>query len=217
MRYDVNSWKKEYFLLTPDEFETVFDGFTFVISNTGVKCDYVSSSSNEIYRRYAALYQLLSSGKRSVWSEDWETLSFSTGVTAHPENICYRKMEKLRVPDFIEPCIELRAFCVLPFKGSPMSKGWELSQFPQYTFGIEMLFPSRITMDHGEIRTMETLADHTTWDELHGRIKAIAPTLYIDYNGKRYNTHIRISASARKYLAKFSAVREIGCTVPDKN
>ena len=216
MQYDVNSWKKEYFLLTPDEFETVFDGLTFVISNTGVKRDYIASSPDEIYRRYAALYQLLSSGKHCVWSEDWETLSFATGVTAHPENICYRKMKKLSVPDFKEPCIEIRAFCALPFKDSPLSKGWEPSQSPQYTVGIEMLFPSRITMDHGEIRTTETLADHTTWDELRGRIKAIAPILYIGYNGKRYKTRIRISASARKDLVKFYAVREIGITVPDK-
>lgn len=217
MRYDVNSWKKEYFLLRPEEFEAVFDGSTFVISNTGVKEDYVSSPAADIFRRYAALYQLLSSGKRCVWSEDWETLSFSTGVTAHLENICYRRMEKLCVPDFREPCIEIRGFCAMPFKGSPMSKGWELSQFPQYTLGVEMLFPSKITMKGGRTRQLEELADHTTWDELRGRIKAIAPILYIDYNGKRYNTHIRVSASARKDLAAFHAVREIGITVPDKN
>lgn len=215
MQYGVNSWKKEYSLLTPEEFQTVFDGFTFVISNTGVRHDYVSSSSDGICRRYTALYQLLSSGKRCVWSEDWETLSFSTGVTAHPENICYRKTDKLRVPDFREPCVELRTFCAIPFGNSPMSKGWELSQFPQYAVGIEMLFPSKITTKAGETRTLRELADHTTWDELCGRIKAIAPILYIDYNGKRYNTRIRISANARKDLANFHVMREIGITVPE--
>lgn len=216
-QYYVNSWKKEYFLLTPSEFDAVFDGFTFVISNTGVKQDYVSSPAEEIYRRYAALYQLLSSGKRCVWNEDWETLSFWTGVTAHPENICYRKMDKLCIPDFKEPCIEVGAFCVYPFKGSPLSKGWELSQFPQYTCGVEMLFPSKIEMKDGESRTIEELADYAAWGELRGRIKEIAPTLHIDFNGKKYNTHIRVSANARKDFAAFYAVREIGILVPDKN
>ena len=161
------------------------------------------------------MYQLLSSGKRCVWSEDWETLSFSTGVTVHPENVCYRKMEKLCVPDFKEPCVELQAFCAIPFGRSPLSKGWELSQFPQCTIGLEMLFPSKITMQEDETRTLDELADHTTWYELRSKIKAIAPMLWIDYNGKRYNTHIRVSPKARKDLANFHAIREIGIPVPE--
>ena len=209
MQYYVNSWKKEYFLITPNEFQAVFDGFTFVISNTGVKSGYVSSAPDEICQKYEALYQLLSSGKACSWSEDWERLSFSTGVTAHPENIRYRKTNRRSVPDFKEPCVELQAFCVRSFKGCPVSKGWEISQSPQNTVGLEMLFPAKITAEGNCPREFEALADHTTWNELRRRIQKIAPVLYIDWDGKKYNTRILVSPDARKDFQNFYVLKEL--------
>ncbi len=214
MRYYIRSWKKDYFLITPDEFKAVFDGFTFVISNTGVKQGYVSSSPDEIYRKYDKLYQLLSSGKRCVWSEDWETLSFSTGVTSCPENIRYRKTNRLSVPDFKEPSVEIQAFCVRPFKSSPVSKGWEISQSSQNTIGLEMLFPSKIIAEENRVRDFESLSDHATWNELRNRIKKIAPMLYMEYNGKQYNTRIRVSSKAKEDLSNFYVLHEIGLSLP---
>ncbi len=214
MRYYICSWKKEYFLITPEEFRAVFDGFTFAVSNTGVKQGYVSSSPDDIFRKYDKLYQLLSSGKRCVWCEDWETLSFSTGVTSCPENICYRKMDRLSVPDFKEPCVEIQAFCVRPFKNSPVSKGWEISQSSQNTIGLEMLFPSKTIAEENQVREFESLSDHATWNELRTRIKKIAPMLYIDYQGKNYNTRIRVSSKARTDLSNFYVLREIGISLP---
>ena len=214
MQYYVKSWKKEYFLITPNEFQAVFDGFTFVISNTGVKNDYVSSSPDGIFRNYESLYQLLSSGKACSWSEDWERLGFSTGVTDHPENICYRKTNRRSVPDFKEPCVELQAFCMRSFKDFPVSKGWEISQSPQNTVGLEMLFPAKITAEGNCPREFETHADHTTWNELRGRIQKIAPVLYIEWNGKKYNTRIRVSSDARKVFRNFYVLKELDISLP---
>lgn len=207
--YHINARKKEYFLITPEEFSTVFDGFSFVVINTGVKQGYSVSDSDEIMRRYRELFELLASGKRCVWGEDFPLLGFETGVTAHAENCIYMKKGKGRlIPDFKEPCIELSAFCAVPFGGSPVSKGWSIAHFPQYAFGIEMKFPSKITYENGSVMLFEQLADKDTWNEIIKRIKETTRILYAANKGKKINTRIRVSPAAKGALSSFNAIRE---------
>ena len=40
MNWYANSWKKEYFLITPEEFKSIFESYHFVVTGTGVKKDY---------------------------------------------------------------------------------------------------------------------------------------------------------------------------------
>lgn len=209
--YLINTRKKDYFLLTPEEFSSVFNGFSFVVASTGAKQGCTVSDTNEIMLRYRELYQLLASGKRCVWEEDYPLLGFMTGVTAHPENCIYTKKGKgLLVPDFKEPCIELRVYCAVPFGKTQFSKGWMVSQFPQYAFGIEMMFPSKVTYEDGTVVLFDQLADSEAWKEIITRIKAIAPMLHISSEGKDINTHIRVSPEAKKELSAFSTIQERG-------
>ena len=213
VQYFVESWEKTYFLLTPAEFRSVFNDFSFVVSYKRVEKEYTVSEPEQIFRQYTVLYQLLSSGKQCVWSEDYDILGFSIGVTAHPENCCYSGTGRWKIPNFSEPCVELQAFCVRPFGNTPLSKGWEISQCPQNTIGIEMMFPRKITPNQKETQSFETLADHTTWEDICKRIKTIAPNLYIMHNGKKYNTRIRVSQEAKKDLQKFYSVQNLGICI----
>ncbi|MBR4436037.1 MAG: hypothetical protein IKS90_08105 [Clostridia bacterium] len=207
----IDSNKTEYFLITPDEFAEVFGGCSFVITNTGVGDDYTFTKEAELIKRYRELYELLASGKRCDWEEDHQYLNFATGVTEHTDNCVYVKHKTgLRVPEFIEPVVELSVFCAVPFGASPTAKGFFVGQFPQYAFGIYMSFPARITYDDGTEKAFSGLADRDLWKKLQSRIKEIAPTLYIRVDGKKYNTRIRVSEEARKALAGFNAVKESG-------
>lgn len=209
--YFVNTWKKEYFLITPEEFEAVFKGFSFV-SVQGVKQGYVKSDRAELNARYRELFALLASGKRCEWSKDHSILDFNIGVTAHIENCVYAKAGKgLLVPKFKEPCVQTETFCAVPFGSSPTAKGSFIGTSPQYAFGLAMCFPAKITYTQsGETKSFDELADKETWTELRGRIMAIAPMLYIMNNDKKYNTRIRVSPEAKKSLSDFNAVKESG-------
>ncbi len=207
----INTRKKERFLIAPEEFASVFEGFSFVVTGAGVKQGYIKSDAGEIENTYRALFELLASGKRCVWEEDWPLLRFNTGVTAHPENCIYvKKRGGLLVPDFKEPCIELSVFCAIPFGRSPVSIGWLISQYPQYAIGLEASFPSRITRDDGSIVLFDQLTDHGTWNVIIKRIKAIAPMLRIRHEGKTFGTRIRVSRKAKESLEGFSALKESG-------
>ena len=209
--YWINARKKEYFLITPEEFSSVFNGFSFVVTNTGVKQGYTVSVAKEILHHYSELYELLASGKRCVWEEDHTMLGFTTGVTAHPENYKYVKRGKgLLIPDFKEPCVELSVFCAVPFGKTLFSKGWSITQFPQYAFGIEMMFPSKITYEDGTVVLFDQLADSTAWKEITIRIKAIAPMFHINSEGKDINTRIRVSPEAKNDLSAFNTIQERG-------
>ena len=210
LSYYIDAWKKDYFLVTPDEFAKIFDGFSFVVSNTGVEDGAGFSDPRDISERFRSFYELLASGKRCVWSEDYKDLGFSTGVTGHPENIRYKKGEKLNIPDFTEPCVELKAVCAVPWKGCPLSKGWAISQFPQFAIGLGLFFPSKISNENGEIKRCENLADNDTLNEIRRRIKAVAPVLKVFYDGKTVSSGIRVSNDARNDLRNFNAVKEIG-------
>ena len=209
--YWINTRKKNWFLITPKEFSSAFVGFSFVVTGTGVKQGYTVSDTNEVLQRYKELYDLLASGKRCVWEEDHSILGFNTGVTAHPENCIYaKKGNGLLVPDFKEPCVELSVFSAVPFRESQVSKGWLVSQYPQYAFGIEISFPSNITNEDGTSVLFDQLSDHKAWNEINQRIKAAAPFLYIEHNSKRVNTRIRVSPEAKKSLGGFNATIESG-------
>lgn len=209
--YQINTRKKDYFLITPQEFATVFDGFSFVVTSTGVKRGYTVSNSYEIISRYRELYELLSSGKRCVWEEDYDLLGFNTGVTAHLENCLYVKNGKgLLIQDFKEPCIELCVSCAVPFGSTPVSKGWSITQFPQYAFGLCMTIPSKITYEDGTVVLFDQLQDQGTWNALIKRLKSVAPMLHINCEDRNINTRIRVSPEARKDLSAFNAIREGG-------
>lgn len=209
--YLINARKRDHFLITPEEFSSVFNGFSFVVTNTGVKQGYTVSDTKEIVDHYRDLYELLASGKRCVWEEDYPMLGFTTGVTSHPENCTYAKRGKrLLIPDFKEPCVELGVFCAVPFGKTLFSKGWSISQFPHCAFGIEMSFPSKITYEDGSIMLFSQLSDSVTWKEILTRIKAIAAPLHVCSEGKSINTRIRVSADAKKDLSAFCTIRERG-------
>ena len=94
MNWYANSRKKEYFLVTPEEFKSVFKSYHFVVTGTGVKKDYTETNPDIIFDGYKLLYSELSTGKEFKWNDDWKTLSFKTGVTAKHVRFCNEYSEK---------------------------------------------------------------------------------------------------------------------------
>ena len=209
MNWYANSWKKEYFLITPEEFKSIFKSYHFVVTNTGVKKDYTETNPDIIFESYRLLYSELSTGKKFKWNDDWKTVGFNTGVTANMDNFRYSPATRLSIPDFSEPCIYIEPFCVLRYKESPVSKGWEISQFPQNTFGLEMSVPKRISYFDGQTKTLEEFTEYSSWIDINSKVKKIAKILRVEYNGKVYNTKIRVSQLAKEDLERFYVIKDL--------
>ena len=151
----------------------------------------------------------MSSGKELKWNDDWKTLGFKTGVTAHMDNCKYAPSTHLSVPDFSEPCIYIEPFCVIHYKDTPVSKGWAIHQFPQNTFGLEMSISKRITCLDGQTKTLEEFPAYSSWIDIISKMKKAAKILKVGYNGKVYNTNIRVSQPAKEDLKRFYVINNL--------
>ena len=209
MNWYANSWKKEYFLIIPEEFKSIFESYHFVVTGTGVKKDYTETNPNVVFEEYSLLYSDLLSGKEFKWNDDWKKLGFKTGVTANMDNCKYTPSSRLSIPDFSEPCIYIEPFCVIHYKDTPVSKGWAIHQFPQNTFGLEMSIPKRITYLDGQTKTLEEFPDYSSWIDIISKMKKVARILKVEYNGKVYNTNIRVSQPAKEDLKRFYVIKNL--------
>lgn len=209
-RYSENAWKKEYFLVTPQELAEIVDGLHAVITNTGVHADYEESSVSEYVEKYAALYRALSAGQQLVFERDWDLLRLDMGFTQFLQNCTYQKTNRRSVPDFAEPCVDLGPFPLYRFEKSgrfALDKGVWVGQFPQYTVGLELRMPRKITYFGGDQeKMMESFADFATWNLMLGRIKSKTKLLKVLMDGRTVNTRIRVSEAAKKDLRNFAAI-----------
>ncbi len=204
MKYIESTMNKIWFLVTPFELEKVLSGFHLVITNTGVKRDYSENSFNDYIRSYESLYRFLSSGQRAEWKANYNLFEIEIGITRHLNNMVYKPGTLLSIPDFIQPCVTMGPFCVIPYGDSPLTKGWSLSQFPENTIGLVIRFPTKIRFcESGEEQKADMLDDYETWIELKNRIRSITVPLKIKNNSKEYNPHIRISEQAKIDLQCF--------------
>ena len=209
MNWQADSWKKEYFLITPEEFEDIFNTYYFVVVNTGVTNGYVESDARAVFEQYSRLYSMLSLGKELNWKDDWKTVSFNIGITSHLDNCKYCHSTRLSVPDFTEPCVYCEPFCVVRYNNTPMSKGWALTQFPQNTIGLQISVPRKITYSDGRSKMLEDFSDRTTWNDIISKIKKRTKVLKVEYNDKVFNSNIRISQMAKEDLKHFFVVKEL--------
>ena len=213
MKYAVTAWTKNYFLVTPDELALILDGFHYVVTTTGVRRDYTESDPAAFLDGYRALYARLAAGDKLLWARDYAIAGLHTGLTDHMENVIYTPSARLSVPDFAEPCMELGTFAVRPWKDSPLTKNWEVSQIPENILGLEACFPSKTQYVDGEIRTSEGLADVTVRNTLLPRVKAVTKPLKVTNGEKTVDTRIRVSEAAKADLRQFFFMKDSGLTI----
>ena len=214
MEYVESADYKMWFLVSPSELKKILSGFHLVIYNKGVERSYTESSFNEYIHSYRKLYNFLCSGQKAEWKTDYNLFELEIGITTHLNNITYKPDSHLSVPSFIEPCVTMGAFCVIPYGNSPITKGWALNQFPENTIGLVIRFPSKIWLyDSKDEKKANELDDYETWIELKKRIRNITAPLKIKNSGKEYNPHIRISEQAKRDLQCFYVIRSLGLEV----
>lgn len=211
MKYIESTYNKIWFLVTPSELEKVLSGFHLVITNTGVKKDYSENNFDDYIRSYENLYRFLCSGQKAEWEANYDLFRLEIGITKHLKNIIYKPSTLLSVPDFVQPCVTMGPFCVIPYGDAPLTKGWALHQFPENTIGLVIRFPKKVRFcESDEEQKADALDDYETWIELKNRIRSITVPLKIKSNGKEYNPHIRISKQAKTDLQCFYVKKSLG-------
>ena len=76
--YFGNSWHKFNFVITPEEFEAIFnrEDFEFVTNNTRVNIDYSHTEKQEIFEAYQQYYEkVLTSGEKYEHEALWKIVN----------------------------------------------------------------------------------------------------------------------------------------------
>lgn len=210
-KYNILSWKKLHFLVTPSELNSILNCHHFVVDNTGVADDYTESNPCEFITKYDALYQKLRNGNRLNWKTDYGIAGLSTGITGHIANCKYQKTAQLNIPDFSEPCIHIDTFCLHILKNQFSTSFW-VGQYPENICGLCISFPSKVEfyspdkMQSGRIVIGDELADYVTYNTIISNIKSITKPLVMEWNNQTKRTTVRISATAKKDIEHFHFV-----------
>ena len=218
MRFYIMSHKRFNFVITPDELREILKEFHHVVVNTGVKKNYIESDPEEFFLLYEALYAKLKNGDRLVWQDDWKIATLATGITQHLDNCRYVATTRKSVPDFLEPCPFLEAFCIVPYK-EKLSTAFSVLHFAEYICGLSLFFPNKVeflttTRKHPQGIVMgSALDDYISYQKLVSAIRKITKPLTLQFNGRTCRPTIRISDKAKKDFCNFYLVKNENITV----
>lgn len=211
--FNESSFEKYLFLITPEELCRVLAGLHHVVSCTGVDLDYTESDPDVFLQKYAELYRRLSAGDRLIWEQDYPLVGAQTGLTAHLENCTYTPHTLRRIPDFLEPCVNLEPFCFELMPSGQLSTSFYCGHFPEKVCGLMLYFPRKIeyikpTERHEEgFANREEMADFATFQRLKEQIGAITKPLRLKIFEKTYRTAVRVSPKAKTDLQNFWFVK----------
>lgn len=212
------SKKKHLVVVTPRELRWILEGFHHVVTNTGVKRDYIETDPNVFFDAYEVLYQKLKSGARFNWKADYELVSLRTGITDHLENCVYQPTNRLSVPSFYEPCVDMDIFCFLYYEGK-LWTCYGTEQFPQNVCGVRLKFPPKVYFEPNNPKYPEgfveqkKLDDYSTYETIVNRMKSITKPLKLEFDGKLFRPSVRISTEAQKDMENFFFIRSNNITI----
>ena len=72
-----------------------------------------------------------------------------------------------------------------------------------------MSIPKKTSYFDGQTKTLEEFSNYSSWIDIVSKIKKAAILLKVEYNGKTYNTNIRVSQTAKEDLERFYVIKDL--------
>ena len=125
--YFGNSWHKFNFVITPEEFEAIFnrEDFEFVTNNTRVNIDYSRTEKQEIFSAYKLYYET----KKLIFAE-----VVLSGKVSDEYKLVHCK----------EPFMNIDPFCLLYKKEKNLLS--TIYHEPENVFGLQINYPKTISL-----------------------------------------------------------------------
>lgn len=158
-------WNKFQFVLTPKELQEVLRGFYHVVDSHRVPFDYTKSDETLFFNQYKNLYDVLVSGKKLIWKQDYKILDVQTAIADNLNKCSYTDVfldgnnsQFYKLCDFDEPQVGISLFCLKIDCNKKLNSKCSLIQFPEFVVGLSISYPKKVifstkTLNYDEIES----------------------------------------------------------------
>ena len=153
--YFGNSWHKFNFVITPKEFEMIFnrEDFEFVTNNTRVNIDYSHTEKQEIFSAYKLYYEkVLTSGEKYEHKALWKIVNaMRQGMIDQTKKLISLEVvlsgevsDEYKLVRCKEPFMEIAPFYLLYKKEKNLLS--TIYHEPENVFGLQINYPKTISL-----------------------------------------------------------------------
>lgn len=215
-------WNLFYFILTPDEFEQLFDGLTYSIINTSerVDKDYKETAKQEFFEAYRAFFDNILIGQQLLnrqqrWNiekpihesiiANIDKINFTDIVDEKGNPIPYKRTERL------EPVINIDPFYL--FWSAEREKLSVIYSNEPGIIGLRLSYPKYVSLDNSnyiETLTYETVSIYET---LVKRIKKISRKAKVQTPIKLFKPNFWVSTKAIEFINTNKYLQTMGIEI----
>jgi len=192
-------WHKFKFIVTPEEFKSVFNDlvFYFPITNTRVAVDYKIEDTTSIFDKYTLFYKKVISGEK--WEkEDWK-LNIYASITDNTKYIGYKAFEieedalmnSYKRPIILEPVINISPFTLYVDAKERLSVQYS-DRTHNSNIGFEFSYPKNFSID-SEFMSTEEFSTYQLYLKLIKSIKSLSKKAKVERKNETVKPNFWIS------------------------
>lgn len=210
-------WNKFNFILTPKEFQEIFEGLTYAFIKTcsRVENDYKESNKKDIFEGYEMFFNQILIGqtaltKEKVWSieqtirisvtDDINKISFSVCENERKERLPFKVLEPT------EPVINIAPFYL--YWSAEQEKMSVASLNAKGVIGLQLSFPKYVSFNYEDYVDTSSYKTAELYAILIGRIKEISKKAKVETPIKLYKPDFWISTNALQLINQNRYLKE---------
>jgi hypothetical protein len=150
MKFFPNSWNTFKFLISPKEFENIFNEFHHIEYTHRVSKDYIETDPQMLFDNYRLFYNKLVSNYKFLKSDD-ELTNLQTGFSDDLSKCTFGESfidktnkQHYKICDFKEPCVGLGIVVLVFDQSKKLFSNRSFIQYPENTIGLEIEFPKEL-------------------------------------------------------------------------
>lgn len=206
-------WNKFNFILTPPEFESIFEElkFYFVITNTRVPIDYTATNTSYVFDSYKDFFtKIIIGNKEYDRKEHWSYESkIRISITNNISKIGFKEIidkegtisDAFKLVDPTEPVINITPF-YLTFSENKESLSIAYMN-TEGTIGLELTYPKVVSFSTDKFNSVidaQQFNNQLLFNDLIKNIKALSNKAKLQSSTKLYRPNFWISPEAKKVI-----------------
>ena len=198
-------WSTFNFILTPKEFQEIFDRLTYAFIKTGtrVENDYIESNKKDIFEGYEIFFNQILIGQTALTKEKAWSIErvIRVSVTDNIDKVSFRVCENekkeilpFKVLEPTEPVINIAPFYL---SWSVEQEKMSVAYFDtKGVIGLQLSFPKYVSFNYSDYVETSVYKTAELYDILISRIKEISKKAKVETPIKLYKPNFWISTNA---------------------
>ncbi|KQB39578.1 hypothetical protein [Flavobacterium aquidurense] len=206
-------WNKFNFILTPQQFESIFSElkFYFVITNTRVAIDYTATDKSYVLDGYKDFFnEIIISNKEYDRKDHWSYENkIRLSITDDINKIGFKEIidkkgivsDAFKLVDPTEPVINITPFYLTFLENNQSLSIAHMNT--EGTIGLELTYPKVISFSNDKFNSVidtQQFNNHQLYNNLINNIKALSNKAKLQSSTKLYRPNFWISPEAKKVI-----------------